>query len=144
MRSKRKLNLGAVSLVRGRVKGDIPIASMVRDEVEALLDSEFFEDAPFDSIGLIIRYGSKTNLSPEYQPIENGELPVAIEVSMESLRKAKNDELARIFRWALLEALLAIAEKYRLHDARLLTEKQKTYGNGGADVVLETPHKYLN
>lgn len=144
MSSKRKLNLGAVSLVRGRVKDDISTASKVRDEIEAMLDPEFFRGAPFDSIGVIIRYGSRTDLSPEYQRIEQGELPVAVELTMETLRKAKGDELARIFRWALVETLLAIAEKYRLPNARLLAEKQKDSGNQRADVSLEIPDRYLN
>src|SRR6267378_3764286 len=103
MSSLRKLNLGMVSSVRGRIRGVIPIASKARDEVEALLDDEFFEAAPFDSIGIIIRAGEKTKISPEYQRITQGELPVAIELRMETLRKAGGEELAIILRWALLE-----------------------------------------
>jgi len=120
MRGKRRLNLGIVSLVRGRVKHDISIASKVRDQVEAILDAEFFEGAPFDTIGVIIRYGSKTELRPEYQPIELGELPVAVEIDMQDLRKIEEDELERVFRGALLEALLAISEKYKLPKTKLL------------------------
>ena len=141
----RKLNLGMVSLVPGRIRGAIPVSSKVRDELEALLDAKFFEGAAFDGIGIIIRVGRKTNLSPEYQPIEQHELPVAIELPMSRLSKAKGDELASIFRWALLEALLAVAEKYKLPTSRLLAKKQKDLGSDKpAGGNLQTADEYLN
>jgi hypothetical protein len=125
MKSKRRLNLGMVSLVPGRVARDIETASTVRDEVETLLGSEFFDKAPFDSVGLVIRYGVNTNLSPEYERIERGELPLAVEFSMNRLRKAKGDELYLIFKWILIEALLAVCEKYNLQCSKLVAEKLK-------------------
>jgi hypothetical protein len=124
----RKLNLGAVSLVPGRVKDDIRVLTEVRDQVELLLDNEFFENAPFECVGVIMRYGTKTSLIPEYQPVAHEELPVAIELSMDQLRSAvrsKNDELARIFKSTLLETLLSIAERYNLPRDRLWAEKKK-------------------
>ena len=144
MNGKRKLNVGMVGLVPGRLRNCIPIGSRVRDEVELLLDSDFFSSAPFDRVGVIIRVGQRTDLTPEYEPIYQGELPIAVEVSMGTIRKAKDDELARIIRRALLEALLGIAEKYRLPNNRLLTEKQKDLEDELPSTQSDALDKYLH
>ena len=125
----RMLNLCAVSLVPGRVKDDIRILTEVRAEVEMLLDRQFFANAPFECIGVAIRYGTSTNLSPEYQPVAHDELPVAVELPMNQLRRAgasKDDELSRIFKSALLETLLSIAKRYNLPNHRLLAAKEES------------------
>lgn len=131
-------------MVPGRIRGAIPIASKVRDELETLLDARFFEGTPFDCIGVIIRIGGKTDLSPEYQPIEQGELPVAVELPMIRLSKANSDELAGIIKWALLETLVAIAEKYRLPSSRLLSERQKESVKQHAVSQSLVADEYLN
>ena len=65
MTRTRRLNLGAVALVKGRVRNDIQTMTAVRDEMESVLESTaWFPSAPFKSIGLIIRYGNETNLTP--------------------------------------------------------------------------------
>jgi hypothetical protein len=72
---------------------------------------------------LIIRYGAEEDLSPEYQRIKSGALDIAVELEMAVLRKAQPEEVYRRFRHAILEAVIAVAEKYglpllELHEAR--------------------------
>lgn len=56
MTNNRKLNLGAVSLVKGKVRNSIPTMTAVRDEFESVLArSGWFPMVPFKSIGLILR-----------------------------------------------------------------------------------------
>lgn len=110
----RRLLVGAVSLVRGRVRGDIQAGSEARDKVEALLGDAYFADGPFRRVGVIIRYGERTNLEPECQRIRkvDGELPIAFELDMAVLRKLRGDELREFFRQALIEVLIGVARKY--------------------------------
>ena len=123
----RKLLVGMVSLVPGRVHGSIPAATRARDEVEALLPPSFLDGAPFQQIALIIRYGEEHDLRPEYQRIKSGALDIAVELEMAVLRKAQPDEVFRRFRHAILEAVIAVAEKYdlphqELYEARAQSE----------------------
>ena|GEM_PF-464830 len=134
MAHNRKLVLGAVSLVKGRIKNDLKALDEVNDEVEPLLiKSKFVENAPFRWVGLIIRYGTKTVLQPEYQGINHvhGDLAVAVELEMKQLMKADRDELKRLFTIATLEALIAVAKKYDRPD-RLLIERRCACGDLGA------------
>ena len=119
MTNNRKLNLGAVALVKGKVRNDIPTMTAVRDEFESVLArSGWFPSAPFKSIGLILRYGTKTNLNPEFQRIHkpSGELEIAVELNMEELRVAHREpgKLASLAKAAISVALLGVAEKYEL------------------------------
>lgn len=129
MGSNRRLLASAVSLVPGRVRGDIAAGSRARDEVEVLLEPEFFENAPFDQVGVILRYGERTSLKPEYDRVETHdgirELPIAVELEMSVLRKANPEEVFAIFRQALLDALTAVADKYGLQADRLRDERSK-------------------
>ena len=128
MPTDRKLLVGAVSLVRGKVRGDIQEGSLARDEVEALMGEEYFEGGPFRRVGVIIRYGEQTNLEPEYQRIRaiDGELPIAYELDMEILKPARGEDLRAIFRQSLIEVLIAVAKKYdRPHDRLLAAEPRQ-------------------
>ena len=114
----RKLNLGAVALVKGKVRNDIPTMTAVRDEFESVLaKSGWFPSAPFKSIGFL-RYGTKTNLNPEFQRIHkpSGELEIAVELNMEELRVAHREpgKLASLAKAAISGALLGVAAKYEL------------------------------
>ena len=122
-----RILVGAVSLVVGRVRDDIPAAMRARDDVEGLLPPSFFEGARFQQVALIIRYGEEHNLRPEYQRIKSGALDIAVELEMAVLRKAQPEEVYRRFRHAILEAMIAVAEKYglprqELYKARALWE----------------------
>ena len=119
MVNDRRLNLGAVSLVKGRVRNDIPTMTSVRDEFESILAlSGWFPAAPFKSIGLILRYGTNTNLVPVFLRIHkpSAELEIAVELNMEELRGAhrQSGKLESLVRAAISGALLAVAAKYGL------------------------------
>jgi hypothetical protein len=58
-----------------------------------MLDGEFFEGAPFETISLIVRVGERPNLTPKYQRTVPGELAVAVELRMDVLRMADDEEL---------------------------------------------------
>ena len=119
MPNNRRLNLGAVALVKGKVRNDIPTMTAVRDEFETVLSkSGWFPSAPFKSIGLILRYGTKTNLNPQFQRIHkpSGELEIAVDLNMEELRGAHREpgKLESLAKAAISGALLGVAEKYEL------------------------------
>jgi len=117
--ARRRLLVGAVALVPGRLPGSREAATAARDEVEALLDPVFFDKAPFKRVSVIIRYGTKTDARPELQPIEEDELPTATEVSMKELRPLRGDQLRDKFRKALLGTLIEVATRYGLPSDRL-------------------------
>jgi len=119
MEQKRKLLIGGVALVVGNVRnaGDAMVG--VCDELDPILiQSGWFPSAPFKYVSLIMRYGDKTDLNPEFQPVieKYGELPIAIELKMEDIRAVHRDKikLKSLFRRVTLEALIAMAEKYGL------------------------------
>lgn len=114
-----------VSLVPGRVPGDIEEATKARDHVESILNDSFFERAPFKQIGVIIRYGQRSDYKPEYEPIKRGELPIAVEAELSSLRKLRGSELCQMFQLILLEALIDVGEKYGLFSTPLIRERAK-------------------
>jgi hypothetical protein len=119
MANTRRLNFGAVALVKGRVRNDISTMTAVRNELESVLNkSGWFPSAPFKSIGLIIRYGTKTNLKPAFEGIHksSAELQVAVELNMDELRLVHRDsrKLEGIARGAITMALLGVADEYQL------------------------------
>lgn len=119
-KSSRKLLVGAVGLVPGRIRGDIPAASRAQAEVESLIPEDFFDQAPFRQIGVIIRYGSGTDLALEYQQLHEQELPVAVQVDMQTLRKAEGEGLHLKYRQILLSILVSIGQKFSLPHESLL------------------------
>ena len=129
--------VGLVGLVRGRIKNAIPVMSKARDEIEPRLDGEFFEGAPFETISLIVRVGERTNLTPKYQRTVPGELAVAVELRMDVLRMADDEELGLISKWAFLEALLSVAKKYNRPTAKLIREREKTDGESKYDDIRD-------
>jgi hypothetical protein len=119
MTNTRRLNLGAVSLVKGRVRNDIQTMTVVRDQIESALgESGWFPLAPFNSVSLIIRYGTKTDLTPIFQGINKRyeELQVAVELDMKELRMAHREpgKLESIVRKAISASLYGVAHKYDL------------------------------
>jgi len=64
MAHNRKLVLGAVDLVGSKIRNSIVAMSEARDSLESILiSSSYFENAPFEWVDLIIRYGKKMMLS---------------------------------------------------------------------------------
>lgn len=125
MAHNRKLAIGGVSLTMARirpVKQNIAAANRVRDELEReLIESGFFERAPFRWVGLMIRYGLVDETEPHYEKInqKHGDLPLAIEIDVHRLLGASEDEMAAVYRKAALLALVDAGEKYQLPTQRL-------------------------
>ena len=114
---QKQLLIGGVGLVRGRVRDAGPVMVEICDELEPHLNEIGFTDsAPFRTVSLILRFGEKEDLSPEYSRIDrrHQELPVAVELPMEVLRKAKRDELKQLFRAATMATLIDVGRKYDL------------------------------
>ena len=115
----RKFVPGIVSLVRLNLKNEKYIVS-IQDEIEQIMIStNFLENAPFEWVGLIYRYGLKNMLVPEYSRISKkyGDLPLAIELDSHLLLWADGNNiklLKDIFILSALLALVHVGEKYNL------------------------------
>ncbi|WP_419227318.1 Imm39 family immunity protein [Alteromonas sp. OM2203] len=117
MSEKRILLIGGVSLIKGRVKEAGPVMKEICDELEPLLqDIGFVDSAPFKTVSMIIRFGEKTDLTPEYEAINKryNELPVAVEMELAEFRVASKDVVKSAFVKATIDVLLDIAKKYDL------------------------------
>ena len=114
----RKYVPSAVDLVKGRVKNSPELIE--QDQIEHLLiQSHFFDIAPFKWVGLMYRYGMKNCLIPHYAPIDriDGELPIAIELKMEILEWADKNNLRLFYDIHIigaLEALLHVGRQHKL------------------------------
>jgi hypothetical protein len=65
MTHNRKLVIGGAALVKARLKNTGPAMVSICDELEKVLAaSEFFANAPFGWISMIIRYGLKNEFEP--------------------------------------------------------------------------------
>jgi len=127
MTHNRKLVIGGAALVKVRLKNTGPAMVNVCDELEKVLAaSEFFANAPFRWISLIIRYGLKNEFDPVYQRINktHGDLPISVEVDTHPLLGADIETMKAVFRRATIEALLHVAQKYKL-PAKPLEEYRK-------------------
>ena len=114
---RRILLIGGVGLVKGRVRDAGPIMVEICNELEpALREACFTRDAPFRTISLILRFGHKRCLVPEYDPVDDvhSELPVVVELEMRALRQMTRDDLKREFLIATLEALVHAARNFNL------------------------------
>src|SRR5206468_4210294 len=120
--------VGLSGLIPGRSVWQWSVPSVsARDKLEAITEPAFFEAAPFDEINVIIRCGETTRLAPQYKRIVTAdglrELPIIVELEMGTLENREPDEVELILRQALLDALLAIAAKYKLPADRLREER---------------------
>lgn len=117
MSNQRILLIGGVSLIKGCVRNAGLAMQEICADLEPLLNEiGFIDDAPFKTVSLIIRFGEKTDLTPDYQPINkrHSELPVAVEMELAGLRVASKDTVKRVFLKITIDVLLDIAEKYDL------------------------------
>lgn len=125
MTHNRKLVIGAVALVMGKVRNDGEAIDAVRNELEQILiESEWFPAAPFTFVSLILRYGNKNEVKPEFQGVSRKykDLPLAIEMNMHDIlavHRRDKDKLKDIFRRATVCALIAAADKYNLTKQKL-------------------------
>ena len=114
---QRVLLVGGVSLVKGRVRDAGPVMVEICNELEPILREECFtRNASFQTISLILRFGTRRCLSPEYRPINKShdELPISVELEMQAIKEMTRDELKREFMVAVLEALIHVGHKFKL------------------------------
>jgi hypothetical protein len=122
MQDNRTLLIGGVGLIRGRVRDAGAIMVEICDELEPLLRSIGYTDqAPFKTVSLVLRFGNKTQIEPEYGhlDIKHSEMPVSIELEMSKLQSKKRDEIKRDFMIATLSVLIAVARSYGLREDAL-------------------------
>jgi len=127
MAHNRKLVLGAVALTKAKVRGDIPVATEVRDELERLMiESGYLDGAPFKWVGVILRYGLKNDTKPEYEKIneKDGDLPLSIEIDTNQMVDADRGSLKRLFTAATLNALIDAGHKFHLQTSALEKERE--------------------
>jgi hypothetical protein len=111
----RKITVGMVATVMGNVRNDIPVALEVIDELEKEVDKAYFEQAPFNTVEIIIEYGDNENfLSHVGRIVKKEILPVTAELKMEELIKMNKEQLYQKFKYTLLNTLLAVGKKYKL------------------------------
>lgn len=113
----RKLTIGGVCLVEERLIRTRPAIDAVRDEMEKILiDTNFFEKAPFGRIAIVIRYGLANKSEPVYhrtsEPRED--LPISIEVNAHALMDTDAEGARAIFRRIVGECLAHVGAKYNL------------------------------
>lgn len=113
MKPKRPLNVGAVSLIKGKIRNDLVALRVAVDHVEQLLDETTFENKPFSAIAVIIFYADVSEITPSFERVKGEFLDVEIGLEMKKLQMfAKSSRLADVFIWALLETLRHISQKY--------------------------------
>jgi hypothetical protein len=112
-----------VSAVEGRVRGDLQAAMVIKAEIEEILTEGFFQRAPFDRLGLIVVFGTRTDLNPSYRALNKGELPITVQVEMERIRKFRGEALVEALREIVLEALIRVARRYGLPTAELIKRR---------------------
>ena len=113
---KRELLIGAVGLVKGRVREDGKVMVATCNLLEPELEStKFLVCAPFDVVSLILRYGAKSGTEPEIGKINrHKELEVAIELAMSEVRTMDFEALSKTIMNATLKSLTAVGKKYDL------------------------------
>jgi len=129
MAHNRKLVIGGVALVKARIRNNVAAMTQVRDELESILiRAGWFPRAPFAWVGLIIRYGVRTEDQPHFERINkaNGDLPVAIEVDTDRVLEIHADplKLKNFLRAVTLRCLISVAKKYHLPSEELTREQE--------------------
>jgi len=113
---KRELLIGAVGLVKGSVKNGGKAMVAVCNELEPEFErTKFLNDAPFDTVSIIVRYGTKWS-APELGRINkrHSELEAAVEVPMSEVRMLEESKMADLLKKLTLEVLVEVASKFNL------------------------------
>ena len=124
MGHNRKLVMGGSALTNARLRGNKTMlaANIVRDEIEKeMIESGYLDHLNFTLVSLMIRYGLKYDIAPEYSKSTHGhnDLALAIEVDTHDMLEANQEQMNTIFRKAALRALVHAGDKYGLKNDRL-------------------------
>ena len=104
-------------MIKGRVREAGLAMQEICNDLEPLLkEIGFVDNAPFKTVSMVIRFGEKTDLTPDYDPINKrySELPVAVEMELAGLRVASKDVVKSAFVKATIDVLIDVAKKYAL------------------------------
>jgi hypothetical protein len=128
-RARRRLLIGGVGLVRGRVAHAGPVMAEICDAWEPVLrEIGYLDQAPFKTVSLVIRFGRCTSASPELSRVDrkNEELPASFELPMETLRSADRVQLRELFERVTELTLRHVAQTYGLPEPRAPVCHDKT------------------
>jgi hypothetical protein len=123
---------GSTALIKGRIQNGLRI--MPQESIELLIEKgNFLVGAPFLWISMSYRYGTKNDLKIKFQGINKkyGDLDIALELNMEILKWADQnnlDLLRDIYMISALEAVTQVGHKYKLPTNIFESERAK-YGN---------------
>jgi hypothetical protein len=125
MLHNRKIVLGAVSLTtKSPNTHDLEVMGETMNEIEQLMVADkFLENAQFQWISLVFRYGIHDETVPRYQRVSKkyGDLPLSIEVENDRIRLLPKDALRDAFLLTTLKVLLHVADKYKLSAGAIAT-----------------------
>jgi hypothetical protein len=109
----------------GSVPGALRFVEPCRDELsphltELARSDGLFEDAPYQWVGLDIRF-SHRSCPPVIRRVNRrwGDLPVTVEVNMESVDHKPREVVCHAVEIAILQALIAVADSYDRPSHRL-------------------------
>ncbi len=103
--------------MKGRIKCVGSVMREICDRLEPELQkANFLDNAPFETVSVVFRFGEKNGTSTEYATIDkrHGELPVAMELEMDSLRQMSREEVGSVLLDATLGILMKIGCEYDL------------------------------
>lgn len=104
-------------MIKGRVRQAGLVIQEICSDLEPLLnDIGFVDNAPFKTVSIVIKFGEKTDLIPDYESINKrySELPVAVEMELAALRMASKDVIKSAFVKVTIDILIDVAKKYDL------------------------------
>lgn len=128
---QRQLLVGAVGLVKFRMRDLGPSIRRVCDSIEPILeDSNFLSGAPFEVLSIILRIDNTDVNIVEIEKInkKHRELPVNIHVAAESLKPLRERDLDAAVRDAVLFCILKVADFYRIDATSFLSRWEKEFG----------------
>jgi hypothetical protein len=117
MHSSRRLLVGGVSTVKGRVRGAGPAIVAICDSIEpVLMNSGWFTLVPFTTISIILRFAEQASSDVDIETVDaqHKELPVAVTLAMSDVDRKTSEQLVPLFRQSVVQALRAVSQKFGL------------------------------
>lgn len=129
----RRFASGATALVKGKLRNDRVCGSIDSFLDSILRQNNLLQNQPFLWVHLDYLYGTKNDLKVVYDKIHKkwGDLPIELELDMEVLEWADQNNLELlhdIFMIAALEAVIQVGEKYKF-PTEIFKEERKKYGS---------------
>ena len=103
--------------MKGRLRTSGQAILAARDEIEGELDRHgYLSEAPFQTVSLILRYGDRDDLNPDFGSIDkrNSELPVTVQLDLARLQKLSPEQLILELRTVMIDVLCDVAANFDL------------------------------